>query len=332
MARFRLLTQLVPTRFVLRTVCPGIFAYAKATGWPSSRTQLLRDRQLVDVSLRSFYASLRPSRLRHQTLTKVQTSKCPVLIYSQRAPRTKGALGKGAGFWTSLGASSGGNAVLSTLSAMMGSPEAAPSGGLVGPTSRASPGEQAKDKLSDAAAVVGGLPPQAGPPPMPATEDDATKDFASLAAIRASVEQQERHAEAVLTTEGPRAPSVNHLPSQQRGGWVEAAVKIAALLHSDWGGADRAGAGGGGGGEKEKEKTEKKRRSVCADSRRVSASSSSSSSFSSAFTAGEDTEKQQKWIFFLHGGAFVFNTPDSYKLFINGEGSTRTFLFPVRMR
>ncbi|PHJ25505.1 alpha beta hydrolase fold domain-containing protein [Cystoisospora suis] len=333
MARFRLLTQLVPTRFVLRTVCPGIFTYAKATGWPSSRTQLIRDRQLADVSLRSFYASLRPSRLRHQIFTKIQTPRCPVFIYSQRPSRHKEFLGKGgaAGFWTSLGASTGGNAVLSTLSAMMGSPDMASSPDMIGVSSQAKggAGEQVKqddergtgERVAPPVVLGEGSQTSAGPPlPMPENEGGATKEFASLDAIREGVERQERHAETVLKTEGPRAPSVNHLPSQQRGGWVEAAVKIAALLHSDWGGnttangADQGGEAAGGG----KKETRESRPSVCGESHQASSSSLASSSSSSCCIGGnEESEKQQKWIFFLHGGAFIFNTPDSYKLFIN---------------
>lgn len=336
MARFRLLTQLVPTRFVLRTVCPGIFTYAKATGWPSSRAQLIRDRQLVDVSLRSFYASLRPSRLRHQIFTKIQTPGCPVFIYSQRPSRHKGVLGKGgaAGFWTSLGASTGGSAVLSTLSAMMGSPEMASSPDMIGVSSQAKGGAGEQVKQDDQRGTNEGLQTSAGPPlPMLENEGGATKEFASLDAIRESVERQEQHAETVLKTEGPRAPSVNHLPSQQRGGWVEAAVKIAALLHSDWAGnttangADQGGAGGGGG---EKERRES-RPSVCVESHQASSSSLASSSSSSWCLGGcEESEKQQKWIFFLHGGAFIFNTPDSYKLFINGEeGAEEELLYSL---
>ncbi|KYK63985.1 alpha/beta hydrolase fold domain-containing protein [Toxoplasma gondii TgCatPRC2] len=296
MAPFRHFHQLLPQHFALRTLCPTIYKYAKATSWPSSRAQLVRDRQLVDLSLRSFYASLRPSRLRNQTTVKVQTPVCDAIIYDSSSPRRI----------RSVGAHFVGKKDASPVQ-HGAHPEQLPRGG-------SSPAASSAGVLNNSVPRGGAAIPLQGADTNVAAASDEPRavpasvsllsDGGELAAkhvgTEAAVSQQERTAETRLETTGPEPPSPSELPEQQRGGWVEVAVKMAALLQFD-AGASAAPSDG--------------RKTVLQKLRDMSPGRERSEK-AEATTINDETKKQ-KWIFFLHGGAFVFNSPESYRLFTN---------------
>ncbi|CBZ56196.1 putative esterase [Neospora caninum Liverpool] len=124
-------------------------------------------------------------------------------------------------------------------------------------------------------------------------------DVGNDVSIEVAVAQQERLAELRLETTGPGPTSPADLPQQQRGGWVEAAIKMATLFQFDAGPSEAAREGRGSVAQRLREMSPTREGQEPAEA-----------------NAASETKKR-KWLFFLHGGAFVFNSPDSYRLFTN---------------
>ncbi|PFH38009.1 alpha/beta hydrolase fold domain-containing protein [Besnoitia besnoiti] len=308
MARIRLLQHLVPPHFALRTLCPGIYAYAKATGWPSSRAQLLRDRQLVDVSMRSFYASLRPSRLRNQTAAKVETPLCSAFIYNSSCPRRSREGIPSFFVKVKNAACSRSNAPSDGVAGSASLPRISATGTLPGDCMRARtsrepapPSDSSRAPPTPAEAGTSLAQALAASPvtPRPVAEPVSGGDEERVKRAEEAVGRQEADAGARLAATGPEAPSPSQLPAAEQGGWVEAAVRIAELIQSTSGVSDAPREG---------------RKSVL---QRLRDMSPRRSKVADTPDDKKRDETRQKWIFFLHGGAFVFNRPDSYRLFTN---------------